>query len=382
MHVQKDKFQLEADVRYINCAYMSPLLKTVEQKGEEGLRRKRNPFHIGADDYFDEVIQVRQQIAALIQGNVEQIALIPSVSYGFAIALNNIPYVSGQKAVVVADEFPSGYLSAQSWCKRHGADLEVIHPDQKTLPRSANWNAKLLASIDKNTAFVLVSSVHWMDGTQFDLKNLGDKCKQLGVKLLVDGTQGVGATPLDLNEIHLDGLFCAGYKWLMGPYGQGFAYFGSAFLDGQPLEESWMNRSNARDFAQLANYGQDYMPGAGRFNVGQTSDFIKIPMVNEALRQLNAWGVENIQRYCHNLLLPLVDFLKENEFPVEDEGGRAAHLMGFYLPERVDRQQLVKALQQEKIYLSFRGDSIRVSPHVYNTPEDISCLIEVLKNKN
>jgi len=376
---QKDKFQLEEGIRYINCAYMAPLMKSVEERGIEGLIRKRQPHLIKPSDFFNEVEGVKQKFAQLLNGNASQVAIIPSVSYGFASALKNIKYRQGQKAILIEGEFPSGYLSAEKWCNDHQAELQIIKPTVEIKDRAKNWNEKLIDAIDDRTAFVLISLVHWMDGTLFDLKQIGEKCKLFGAKLLVDGTQGIGAMPIDIQDHHIDFLCCAGYKWLMGPYSQGLAYVGQSFLDGNPIEESWMNRSNAHDFAQLANYGKNYFPDANRFNVGETSDFIKMPMVDEALNQLLNWGLQNIQDYCSALLDPVIHFLKEHDFFFEDEQWRAAHLLGFYLPKSYNTNKLLMDLQKEKIFLSMRGESIRISPNVYNTQEDMEMLIQTLR---
>lgn len=380
MQNQKDKFQLETGVRYINCAYMAPLLKSVEEKGYAGMIRKRNPFEIKQDHYFDQVGEVREKFARLVHGKASQVALVPSVSYGLSCATKNIPYQKGQKAILIEGEFPSGYLTAKKWCDLHGAELQIVSPDANAERRGKNWNEKLLRAIDDRTAFVLVSSVHWIDGTRFDLQQIGLKCRQHGAKLLVDGTQSVGAQPLNVEESGIDALCCASYKWLMGPYSQAYAYFGSWMQQGEPLEETWMNRTNALDFVQLANYGTEYFPDAGRYNVGQTSDFIKLPMANEALGQLLDWGVENIEQYCTELLNPLVRFLDEKGLKFEEAAYRGAHLLGFYLPAGFDTAGLLEGLQNERIYLSMRGNALRVSPNVYNTADDIEVLMHTLNN--
>ncbi|HBX65139.1 MAG TPA: aminotransferase, partial [Balneolaceae bacterium] len=92
-----------------------------------------------------------------------------------------------------------------------------------------------------------------------------------------------------------DALICAGYKWLMGPYSIGLAYYGPALDDGNPVEENWINRYESENFANLVNYNDEYQPGALRYEVGEHSNFILVPMMLKAVQQLNQWGVENIQ---------------------------------------------------------------------------------------
>ena len=157
------------------------------------------------------------------------------------------------------------------------------------------------------------------------------------------------------------------------------AYYSDAFADGAPIEESWMNRTNARDFTSLTNYGMEYTPGAGRYNVGQASNLIHTPMAMEALRQLHEWGVENIQNYCAELTQPLVQFIESIGGQLEAPEYRAHHLIGFQLPESMDAKALLEQIRKRKIYLSLRGNSLRISPNVYNGEADFEALIGVMK---
>src|SRR5690606_18561046 len=136
-----------------------------------------------------------------------------------------------------------------------------------------------------------ISSVHWMNGLRFDLKAIGEKCSSVGARFIVDGTQSVGALPMDVEEFKIDALICATYKWLLGPYSLGLVFMGKAFDDGVPLEESWMNRKNSMDFSTLTHYESEYEESAARYNVGETSNFILMPMLRESLAQINSWGV-------------------------------------------------------------------------------------------
>jgi selenocysteine lyase/cysteine desulfurase len=221
-----------------------------------------------------------------------------------------------------------------------------------------------------------------MDGSIFDLEKIGKKCHSFGAKLLVDGTQSVGAKPMDVKLQQVDALICATYKWLFGPYSSAIGYISSDFHQNEALEESWMNRRNAVNFAKLADYESDYFPGAAKFNVGETNDFIKIPMLNAAFRQILDWKVSEIQNYCQELLLPLKNFMAENGSQLENDKFQAQHLIGFQLNKKLNAQALMENLKKNQIILSVRGNSLRVSPNVYNTTEDIQRLIEALITSN
>ncbi len=375
---QKHLFQLPEDIVYLNCAYMSPLLKSVEEAGIKGILRKRNPSSIKPDDFFNEAEEIRLKLGSLINAAPQQIAIIPSSSYGLKSVVNNLPVNNGKHAITVADEFPSGYYTILNWCKKNDKELKVILPPPYADDRGKNWNDKILETINADTAVVLLSSIHWTDGTKFDLQKIGERCKEVNALFIVDGTQSVGALPIDVAAYHIDALVCAAYKWLLAPYSIGFAYFSEYFSEGIPLEDTWMNKSNANDFARLTSYADEYKPGAARYNAGEFSNFILLPMLNAALDQIIDWKVNLVQDYCTELIKPLVQELKEKKFWIEDENYRTSHLFGFLLPENISSAHLMEKLRERKIFVSIRGAAIRVSTHLYNTEKDIEALAEIV----
>jgi selenocysteine lyase/cysteine desulfurase len=378
MQHQKHLFQLPADIHYLNCAYMSPLLKSVEDAGIAAMQRKRNPATIKPADFFKEAEIFRTLAGRLVNGVPQQVALIPSASYGLAAAVNNLPLNNGNTAIVVSDEFPSGYNTIEKWRTKHGKKLRVIEAPAVQDNRGKRWNEMILEAVNKDTAVVLVSSVHWTDGARFDLQAIGEACRSNNAVFIVDGTQSVGALPIDVQACNIDALVCAGYKWLLGPYSTGFAFYSERFNNGQPLEESWMNRTNAQDFSALTSYCDDYTPGAGRYNMGEFSNFALLPMLNAALMQILEWQPEHISAYCARLTQPLVDFLRQHGFAVENDAYRGPHLFGFLLPEHINRAALLAELERRQIFVSLRGHAIRVSAHLFNTEADINALMQAL----
>jgi selenocysteine lyase/cysteine desulfurase len=378
MNCQKHLFQLPDGIHYLNCAYMSPLLKSVEERGIEGMRLKRNPISIKPVDFFTGVVGVRQKFAQMVHCDPAQVAVMPSVSYGMNSVIRNIPFRKGQHALTLSEEFPSCYYTAQRWCSDHDAELRVVARNDDLPQKGKEWNARILEAINRDTAFIVMASVHWMNATKFDLEEIGARCKEVGAKLIVDGSQSVGALPIDVKTCNIDALICAAYKWLMGPYSTALAYIHEDFNNGVPLEESWMTRPNSERFDRLTNYQKGYKPGAIRFDVGQSSNFIFMPMLDEALRQLLEWGVEKIQEYGRILGAPLIDYFLEKGAPVDDQAHRAHHLMGLQLPDSTNGEALVNELQSRNIFVSLRGNNIRISINLFNTEEDVRELIAAL----
>lgn len=374
----KQLFQLPEEIHYLNAAYMSPLLRSVEEAGYQALIKKRNPTRIKPIDFFTTATQVKSLFAKLVHASASQVAIIPSASYGLMTAIQNLPTNQGSKVLVVSEEFPSGYYTAERWCSEHGQSLEVVSAPKIQAGRAALWNQQILDAIEDSCTAIVISTIHWADGTIFDLETIGEACQKHNCHFIVDGTQSVGAMPIDVKKFNIDALVCAGYKWLMGPYASGLAYYSKKYNHGKPLEESWMNRANAENFAALTNYTSEYSEGAGRFNMGEFSSFNLMPMLEAALIQLLEWTPEMITAYVDELAKPLISFCKAHGFWVEEEDYRAKHLFAIGLPSGIERTDLLKDLEEAKVYVSVRGEGIRVSLHLFNTQEDIQAFIKVL----
>lgn len=379
MQNQRSKFSLPTGVTYLNCAYMSPLLKSVEIAGIEGIRAKRNPFSISTNDFFLQTELLRKEYAKLIRASdPKRIVVIPSASYGLANVASNVRLAGGDKIVVTSEQFPSNYYPWQRLELETGATLEAVAPPGEPQGRGKIWNQRILEAIDRRTRIVALGHVHWTDGTRFDLEQIRIRTREVGALLIVDGTQSVGALPFDVRRIQPDALICAGYKWLMGPYSIGLGYYGDCFDRGTPVEENWINRLHSENFARLVNYQSEYQAGALRYEVGEHSNFILVPMMLAALKQINRWKPENIQRYCEQITRKAIARLKETGYWVEEEAYRGYHLFGVRFPEGMSPDRVKERMKRRRIAVSFRGDSMRVSAHLYNDARDFERLVEAL----
>lgn len=375
---KRSHFTLPPQITYLNCAYMSPLLKDAEKAGINALRRKRNPVEIKPIDFFNESDVLREEYAKLVNGkDANRFAIIPSVSYGLANVAKNVTFKKDQHIVITTDQFFSNYHPWRALCDETGASLKSVSAPDEFIDRGKKWNERVLEAIDKNTKVVALPNVHWVDGTKFDLLAIRKRASEVGALLIIDGTQSVGALPFDLQVIQPDALVCGSYKWLLGPYSIGLAYYGEHFTNGKPIEESWMNRLGSEDFSDVS-YKENYKPGALRYEVGEHSNFIHVAMLMKSLQQLNTWKPERIQEYCAAITANSVTKLKEKGFIIEDEAWRGAHMFGIRLPKGADLEKIKASLLKHKIYVSVRGNAIRISQNVYNREEDLDKLTKVL----
>jgi selenocysteine lyase/cysteine desulfurase len=371
-------FSIPDGVHYVNCAYMSPLLKAAEQAGLDGIRRKTRPWEIAAEEFFEPAEELRRMAGRLVNAPADAVALTPAVSYGAAIVAGAVPLSAGQNVVLPGEEFPSLVYIWRERCRQAGAEVRTVARPEPGPAPGRRWNQRLLEAIDRRTAAVTLTATHWTDGTRFDLDAIGRRAREVGAAFIVDGTQSVGAEPFDFAEIRPDALLCAGYKWLLGPYSLGVTVLGERFRGAEPLEHNWIARKDSENFAELVNYQDAFQPGARRFDVGERSNFALIPVLAEGLRQLLEWGPRAVQEYCAALSGPLEARLAESPFHLADPSERSAHLFGIRVSDPAALPRIQAELKRRRVFVSLRGTAIRVSPHLYNDAADLDALAEGL----
>jgi selenocysteine lyase/cysteine desulfurase len=379
---QRSAFTLPRNIHYFNCAFIAPLMRRVEEAGTVAIHRGRVPHTLGPADFFHEANRARRRFASLVGASEPgRVAVIPSVSYGLAIAARNLRPRSTQNIVVAGGQFPSNLHIWRRLADQVGCTLRIVEAPATPEHRAAEWTSRLMDTIDSATAVVAIGTIHWRDGTRFDLEAIGRRARNAGAAFVLDGIQSLGALPFDIEQVRPDVVVCGAYKWLLGPMGVGLAWFGSRFDGGEPLEETWLGRLPAGDdFSALGDDPGEYQPGALRYDMGGRAQFILLPMLNAALDQLLDWGPERIQAYCSSLARPLIAGARELGYRAAGESSRCSHLFALRAPAGMDPALLGAHLRQRGVFVSVRGDSIRVSPHVYNDQEDVGALLEGLRD--
>jgi selenocysteine lyase/cysteine desulfurase len=298
----------------------------------------------------------------------EGVAIVPSTSYGLAVAAVNTEATPGDRVVLLAGDFPSNVHTWTAWAERRGAEVVTVER-----PADSGWTEPLLDSLDERVRVVSVPSVHWVDGSTVELERVVRRAREVGALLVLDATQSLGAMPLDLAAIRPDYLVAAGYKWLLGPLGTSYLYVAPEHRDGRPLEENWVNRVGAENFEDAAALAEAYRPGARRFDSGQRSNFILVPMAIAALEQVLDWGVHEIAA----ALAPVTARIEEqaraiglNPLPA---GLRAPHMLGVGLPA-----EMAESWSADDVRVEILGSVMRVSPHLHVTDGDLHRLFEAL----
>jgi selenocysteine lyase/cysteine desulfurase len=368
-------FNLPESVCYLNSAFISPQLKQLTECGRQSMLLKEQPWSMQASDFFSESDTLRAIVGRLFEVSAENIAMIPAVSYGVETAVKNLPLKAGQSVLMPAGEFPSNVYPWMEVCKEQKAEVIFV---QK--PTNHDWTAAFLETITVNTAVVSVPQTDWSDGSHFDLKAIGEKARSVGAAFVVDLSQSFGVSPVDLKTFDPDFVFSVGYKWQLGPYGISYMFVADRHLEGKPLENNWLNRKTSEDFTRLTEYTNDYAKGARRFDSGQHSQFVLVPLAIRAMEFLNELRPEAIAKHIGGLNEVLDQGLQALGFETIPKSKRTGHMMGARPGKNICVKELCDKLHQEQIFASVRGENLRISPHIYNSKADIERVLRVLKS--
>ena len=371
---QRHLFDIPEDVSYLNCAYFSPKPHSVLEAGRRALTTQSHPWDVQAHHFFDPPETLRREFATLVGGDVDGVAFVPSVSYGVGLAARNLDVGPGRSVVVADEQFPSDLYPWRAKVARHGGSIETVDH-----PGTGDWTGPIINAIDKSTAVVMAPVCHWTDGSAFDLVAIGAAARGVGAALVVDASQSLGAIPFDVGAVQPDFLVSVGYKWLFGPYGYGYMWIAPRHRTGTPIEDTWIGRKGSEDFARLVDYTDEYQPGARRFDVGEYSNFGLVPMATAALRFVNELTPDRIavtlepltgavERGAHDLGLDPI--LLPDRLP---------HMIGVRFPGGLP-EGLRDRLAADRVYVSVRGDAVRVAPNIYNTMEDVARLLAAFRS--
>jgi selenocysteine lyase/cysteine desulfurase len=371
---QRHLFDVPRRVAYFNCASSTPQLNAARERLALSVAAKSHPWTRSPRDYFTNAEAIRNLCAQVIGGDPDGYAVVPSASYAIATAARALEptLAQGDEIVMMAEEFPSLVLAFRRLARERNASIAVV-----PAPADGDWTRAIGERIGRRTRVVAISSCHWTNGALVDLAAIARACRDASAVLLVDGTQTIGAMPFDLAAIDPDFVAISGYKWMLGQYGVSFFYAAPRWREARPLEEVWLARDGAEDFANLVRPSDRYVAGARRFDMGEKGNALLAGTI-AGLEQLRDWTVPEVARSLAGINRSIAQAASELGFEVPPERLRCPHMFGARIPERL-KGDPVAALREREIYVSRRGDALRISPHLHVDATDADRLVEALR---
>ena len=373
---QRDLFEVPRNVCYLNSASYSPLPRKTLEAGRAAVGRKATPWMLDAGFATTQHERARTAAARLINADVSDIALIPSISYGVATAAKILTIPRGTRVIVLENDHSSPVLEWRTRADAQGFVVETIRQ-----PDNADWTSAVLEAIERPgappVALASISSVHWSDGGLLDLDKTAAALRRQGALFLIDATQSAGVLAMDVSRLDPDFVIFPTYKWLLGPYGRAFLYVAKRHQDGIPLEQIATGRRNVR--AENAVYFTDasYVTDARRFDMGERDHFISLEMASIGMEMLAEWGAAAVAERLAMLTERIADGVSDLGVSVPAPQMRAPHILSLGFKEGIPKG-LVESLATEGIYVAVRLGRMRISPHVFNDEEDADCFVAAL----
>lgn len=370
MHIIREQFPITKNKVFLNHAAQSPLPKPVA----DTVRRFADDFSNFGTTSIEWSDGGKPFFAKLIHAKPEEIAFVENTSMGLNIAANVLNYPHGSKIVTTDLEYPS---VVYPWLRKNlGVKVHYVK----------NIDGKILLddmekAVDDKTVAVAVSHVEYVNGFRHDLRALSEIAHKHGAYLIVDAIQSAGAMQTDVKKDDVDFLTTACYKWLLSPLGAGYLYVKDELIEKfEPPFVGWASVKpevfDTIDFWDI--WSLRLSETASRFEVGSPS-FISLTGATEALKMVLNFGIENIQKRILKLTDHLIESVKSLGFKLQtpEEPQYRSGVVNF----KIDKpKETAESLNRKGIIVSARAHGLRVSPHFYNTKEEIDKFMEEVKN--
>jgi selenocysteine lyase/cysteine desulfurase len=361
---------------YLNSASTGPVPARTCALLDDFNARRATPHRIPQEEQFGALARARELCARLVGAEPAEIALETNTSFGVNLAARALPLRAGEAIVVSDREFPANVYPWMALERARGARLRIV-PTVRDVPDEE----ALLAALDEPGVRVLaVSWVQFGTGYRLDLARLGRACRERGIWFVVDAIQGVGPAELDVRACQVDVLACGGQKWLLSPWGTGFAYVRRELQDAlEPPDVGWLAVRGADDFSHLTDYDLTWRDSAWRYEVG-TLPYQDFAAMVASLELLHELGPARVAAHTALLAGRIVDWARA----CPDRArlvtpADAAHRAGIVALVPADGQAAIERLHAARVIFSPREGAVRLAPYVFNTTEDVDRALAALE---
>lgn len=355
---------------WLNHAAISPLNSRTKKAVDQYLINRSE----GSIDDFPQIVQISQntklQLGKLINVPADRIGFVNNTSDGLNILANGIEWKNGDRILLNDSEFPTNVVPFLN-VKRFGVEIDFVKTSHDEI---------LLEDIHKaitpKTKLLSISFVQFLSGFKSDLKAIGELCKKNNIIFCVDAIQGLGSTPIDVQGSRIDFLSSSGHKWLLSMMGLGFIFI-TKELQSRINQQFAGWTSNKNYFSNFFDYRLDFDETARRYENGGQNN-AGIVALGESVNLLNDVGISNIHLHLLSLTDYIFGFAEQNgiEVTTPPEHEKRAGIITLKVP---DAEKIFTALNEQNIIVSLREGKIRISPHFYNSIEDIIIVCDAIK---
>jgi cysteine desulfurase / selenocysteine lyase len=373
--MDETRFGPFGDRVWLDTAHQGALPRAAREAGERSLAEKSDPHRITDESFTELPRRLKADLAGLIGGRPEQIVLGNSTSYGLHALSMGLPLGRGDEVLLVNGDFPA---TVTPWLplRRRGVEVRLIEPREGFLTAEDVADA-----ITPRTRVLCTSWVFSFSGHAVDLEAIGGVCREHGVRLVVNGSQGVGARPIEARSLPIDALAGCGWKWLCGPYATGFLWLADDLAAEVETEHAyWLTGIAQGDLGSAVSYELGPDPGNERLDVFGTANFLSFEPWRAAVDVVREIGIERVAEHDQVLVERLLAGLPEDRWELVSprEGPGRSTLVLIRPSGGAPVADAHGRLRRAGVDCAFRAGSLRFSPHVYNDSADIDRALEAL----
>jgi len=372
----KDEWFPIDDVTYLNFAAHAAIPRVALNAVQSSIAAKMRPHIVDDRSFFSVAACLRQTLATLIGASPDEVALTTGAGAGLAAIAYGIKWAAGDEVIIARGEFPVQYATWKPMEAREGIKVRIAVPHGQFIQSD-----DLIAAMTPNTRVVSVSHVRFDDGSMLDVTSLAAACKKNGTFLALDVSQSCGAIPMNVCSLGADFIVCAGYKYLLSPWGTGFLWTKKENLDSlRPGPYNWLSQG-VESFARLNYVDPEPSPTLSRWDSAEATSTYNFNLT--VMEASTRFVLEASPALIRDHNQALIDYFFES-LP---EGYRLASprqpsQRGVFgcieAGSRRDAEVLYKTLQDERFVVALREGRIRVAPHLLNSTQDIDRLLVVL----
>lgn len=367
------RFPVTANRIFMDHARVAPIPARVRDAMANFIQEACEHGNAHYANWMREVERTRKSFARLINAEEGEVAFVKNTSEGISIVASGLDWQAGDNVVVPDIEFPSNIYPWMN-LKRLGVETRFV----KAVEGRVRFE-DIVKQVDAKTRLISISSVEFNSGFRNDLNRIGAFCKEKGILFFVDAIQSLGVLPMDVKRDHIDFLAADGHKWMLSVEGLGGFYIAKDVLEKvRPVMIGWDSVANAGDFL---NYDFTLRPDAKRFEEG-SFNVMSIHGWGAALDLLQEVGIDTIEKHVLKLGDKIIEEIRRRNFKIlnstvdEERSGIVSFTGG------LDFDNLEEKMRERGISLTVRGGRVRLSPHFYNTEEEIKQIFDLLDHCN
>jgi selenocysteine lyase/cysteine desulfurase len=364
--LRREEFPWTDGTIYMDHASIGPLPERTRRAADEMNRRRARPFELRHEDLFGALASARTALAGLINADPSEIALATNTSFGLGVAARALPLNPGDIVLVSHREFPANVYPWKRLGDR-GVTVEMLPVTREGWPDEARMFERLA---DPRVRCLAVSLTQFSSGYSVDLARLSAVTRAGSQFLVVDAIQALGQRPVDVRATPVDILSSGGQKWLLSPWGSGFLYVRRELIPAlEPAITGWMAFEGTDDLTRLTEYNDRLRSDARRFEL-VTLPFQDFVGLVQSLALLQELGIPAIREHLALIQRPLIEWAERRGVAVTSPRGERGSGIICVAPSRLEESY--RALRQARVYCSMREGSLRISPHCYNTTEEMA----------